>query len=126
MKGLLSKHCFVTAESKIFISPADCGVWTHPLFFTQIYAPGAVAGGMLQVSQVRQELQEPAALLVHRAIQDLPVLLGTWDLWVHRDNQDHQAQDLRDLQDLQAIQVGSGCIVQCRSGGFKPEGFVGH
>jgi len=32
MKGLLSKHCFVTAEFKIFISPADCGVWTHPLF----------------------------------------------------------------------------------------------
>jgi len=29
----------VTAEFKIFISPADCGVWTHP-HFTQIYAPG--------------------------------------------------------------------------------------
>ena len=36
MKGLLSKHCFVTAELKIFISPADCGVWTHPLFYTDL------------------------------------------------------------------------------------------
>ena len=25
-----SKHCVVTAEFKISISPADCGVWTHP------------------------------------------------------------------------------------------------
>ena len=36
MKGLLSKHCFVTAEFKIFISPADRGVWTHPHFYTDL------------------------------------------------------------------------------------------
>ena len=32
LQGLFScfsKHCFVTAEFKIVISPADCGVWTH-------------------------------------------------------------------------------------------------
>jgi len=31
-----SKHCFVTAEFKIVISPADCGVWTHPHFYTDL------------------------------------------------------------------------------------------
>jgi len=31
-----SKHCFVTAEFKIVISPADCGVWTHPRFYTDL------------------------------------------------------------------------------------------
>ena len=34
-----SKDRCVTAEFKIFISRADCGVWTHPLFYTD-YAPG--------------------------------------------------------------------------------------
>ena len=33
-KACFSKHCFVTAEFKIFILPADCGVWTHPHFYT--------------------------------------------------------------------------------------------
>jgi len=33
----------MTAEFKIFISPADCGVWIHP-HFTQIYAPGIKFG----------------------------------------------------------------------------------
>jgi len=28
--------CFVTAEFKIFISPADCGVWTHPHFYRDL------------------------------------------------------------------------------------------
>ena len=37
-KACFSKHRFVTAEFKIFISPADCGVWTDP-HFPQIYAP---------------------------------------------------------------------------------------
>ena len=31
-----SKHCFATAEIKNFISPADCGVWTHPHFYTDL------------------------------------------------------------------------------------------
>jgi len=31
-----SKHCFVTAEFKISISPADCRVWTHPHFYTDL------------------------------------------------------------------------------------------
>ena len=31
-----SKHCFVTAEFKIFISPADYGVWIHPHFYTDL------------------------------------------------------------------------------------------
>ena len=35
-KACFSKHCFVTAEFKIFISPADCGVWTHPHLFTDL------------------------------------------------------------------------------------------
>jgi len=35
-KACFSKHCFVTAEFKIFISPADCGVWTHPHFYTDL------------------------------------------------------------------------------------------
>jgi len=34
-----SKDRCVTAEFKIFISRADCGVWTHPHFYTD-YAPG--------------------------------------------------------------------------------------
>ena len=39
LRGLLScfsKHCFVTAEFKIVISPADCGVWTQPHFYTEL------------------------------------------------------------------------------------------
>jgi len=35
-KACFSKRCFVTAEFKIFISPADCGVWTHPHFYTDL------------------------------------------------------------------------------------------
>jgi len=33
---LVSVNIFVTAEFKIFISPADCGVWTHPHFYTDL------------------------------------------------------------------------------------------
>ena len=43
MWGLLSKRCFVTAEFKIFTSPADCGVRTHPHFYTDLYAPALVS-----------------------------------------------------------------------------------
>ena len=35
-KACFSKHCFVTAEFKIFILPADCGVLTHPHFYTDL------------------------------------------------------------------------------------------
>ena len=35
-KACFSKHCFVTAEFNIFISPADYGVWTDPHFYTDL------------------------------------------------------------------------------------------
>jgi len=36
-KACFSKHCFVAVAFKIFISPADCGVWTHPHIYTDLH-----------------------------------------------------------------------------------------
>jgi len=48
LQGLLScfsEHCFVTAEFKIFISPAGCGLWTQPHSYTDLSTtPLPVAG----------------------------------------------------------------------------------
>jgi len=51
MQGLLNKHCFVTAEFKIFISPADCGVWIHPHFYTDLRPWRQVSYAKLSTSQ---------------------------------------------------------------------------